>query len=299
MTTAPSRFSVIALDQLSKMAVLEDIDTEDILSQRLQKLKEYWADADPPAAAQYDVEGLEFDPIVINQECSSYFELMLRDRVNQAARAVTLAFATGTDLDAIATRYPGGVPRLSGESDDRYRRRIWLSPNALSPHGSAETYVFWALTADSTLRDASAATVEGTGVVEVTILPDTDSMVPTQTQLIAVRAYILEASRKGLTDVLSVRQPKVVATDYEIDLYLYPGPDEQDLIDELTTALENLIEEQRWLGFDHTLTAIQGVCAVPGVHHVDIIKPSADLIVPSYGVVRVDSVSVVFKGRTE
>ena len=80
-----------------------------------------------------------------------------------------MAFGSGSDLDAIASRYPGGVPRLADEpytiaGDDRYRRRIWLSPNVLSPHGTAEAYIFWALTADAALRDASAVTIEGTNV---------------------------------------------------------------------------------------------------------------------------------------
>src|SRR5215475_5334491 len=156
-----SRFPVVAINQLSRMQVLETIDTDAIIGARMAKLVELWREADPPAGAVYDVGMLEFDPLKINQECATYFELMLRDRVNQAARAVTLAFAVGSDLDAIASRYPGGLPRLPNETDDRYRRRIQLSPNALTPHGTGEAYEFWALTADGSLRDASATTVEG------------------------------------------------------------------------------------------------------------------------------------------
>ena len=92
--------------------------------------------------------------------------MLLRDRVNQAARSITLAYAIGTDLDAIASRYPGGVPRLPSESDDRYRRRIWLSPNTLSPHGTAEAYEFWALTALPALRDVTAIRI---GACTITI----------------------------------------------------------------------------------------------------------------------------------
>ena len=45
--------------------------------------------------------------------------------------------------------------RPSG-TDERYRRRIWLSPNTLSAHGTAEAYEFWALTAEPALRDVTA-----------------------------------------------------------------------------------------------------------------------------------------------
>jgi phage-related baseplate assembly protein len=294
-----SRYNVIALDQLAPMAVLEAIDTEVVLAARMAKLKELWALRDPPAAAQYDVQGLEFDPIKINQEAGTWYELLLRDRVNQAARAVTLAFATGSDLDAIASRYPGGVPRLPGELDDRYRRRIWLSPNALTPHGNPEAYAYWALTADPTLRDATATTIEGTGLVQITILPETDSMIPPLEQLLAVRRYILAVARKGLTDVLSIRPPKVVQTRYVADVWLYPGPDKDISMAALQAGLVALVEKQRWLGFDHTLTAIDGVLSTAGTHHAVIKEPATDLLVDEHGVVHVTDIALTYRGVTE
>ena len=63
--------------------------------------------------AQYDVGQLEFDPIKIKAERLAFFEALLRDRVNQAARGVTCSIWHGSNLDAIASRYPGGVPRQS------------------------------------------------------------------------------------------------------------------------------------------------------------------------------------------
>jgi phage-related baseplate assembly protein len=200
VTTTPTRFQVIRPDLLPPMAVLQKIDTEQLISLRMQKLVEIWMANDPPNAAAYDVGALEFDPIRVNQELNAFFELLVRDRVNQAARAVTLAYAVGGDLDAIASRYPGGVPRLqwdafgnvmtpamlaanvqvaSSESDAVYRQRIWLSPNILSLNGPGmgtfESYVFWALSApmflgDLPLRHASALTQPGTGKVFIPIM---------------------------------------------------------------------------------------------------------------------------------
>ena len=132
VTTTPSRFSVIQPALLPPMAVLETINTETIIANRMQQLVTIWNANDPPNAATYDVGNLEFDPIRINQELNAYFELLLRDRVNQACRSVTLAFAVGADLQAIGSRYPYGMPKLPGESDTAYRNRIWLSPNILS-----------------------------------------------------------------------------------------------------------------------------------------------------------------------
>lgn len=192
VSTTESRYSVIRPELLPTMQVLQTISTEDIIAARMNQLITIWNNYDPPNAAQYDVANLEFDPIKINQELNAYFELMVRDRVNQAARAVTLAFSTGSDIDAIASRYPGGVPRLTvangtwngpgtQEPDATYKARIWLSPNILSLSGPGqgvyESYKFWALSTpqfagELPLKDASAFTVPHTGNVYLCLLPD-------------------------------------------------------------------------------------------------------------------------------
>jgi len=202
VTTTPSRFTVIRPDLLPPMAVLQSISTEDMISNRMARFKALWHQYDPPMAAEYDVGNLEFDPIRINQECNSFFEALVRDRVNQACRAITLAFAIGSDLDAIGSRYPYGVPRLqydaagnvltqdqieagaipaSSETDVAYRMRLWLSPSILSLNGPGqgtyESYVFWALSAPmpagaKPLRHASIYTTPGTGNVYIVIMSD-------------------------------------------------------------------------------------------------------------------------------
>lgn len=294
-----SRISVIALSQLPSMEVIETIDTEQVLADRMEKLVEYWIENDPPVAAVYDVDALEFDPIKINQEASTYFELMLRDRVNQAARSVTLAFASGGDLDAIASRYPGGVPRLTNETDDRYRRRIWLASNLTSPHGVFEAYVFWALTADATLHDATAITTPGTGIINVTIMAEGDDPQPTDTQLNTVLTYIKEESRKGLTDVVQVSGPTVTEIIYDVQVWLYPGFDQQTVMDKLDEAMQDLIEKQYWLGYDHTLMAANAALAIDGVYNVVINYPTIDTIVSDSGLVVVQDYTLTYQGRGE
>lgn len=294
-----SRLAVIALEQLQPMQILEAIDTEAILASRMQNLVAYWRANDPPAGAVYDVENLEFDPLKINQELAVYFELMLRDRVNQAARAVTLAFGSSTDLDAIASRYPGGVPRLTGESDDRYRRRIWLSANALSPHGIYETYVFWALTSDVTLKDATATTVPGSGTVKITIMATDAAPVPSQTQINATYAYIMDKARKGLTDVIQVAPPVITTIDYVIRYWLLPGYDKDAVETELYTALNAFIAKSRWLGTDHMRIAIDAALARNGVYDAKIDSPAKDVKVDANGLVNVRSVTLRYVGRGE
>jgi phage-related baseplate assembly protein len=297
------RISVILPANLQPMVVLEQIDVENILAQRMARLKTLWAGYDPPSAAQYDVENLEFDPIKINQEVCAYFELLLRDRVNQAARSITLAYAISTDLDAIGSRYPGGMPRLPNESDDRYRRRIWLSPNTLSPHGTAEAYEFWALTALPSLRDVTAirsVQFDYYPTILITCLKEPpDDPKPTDEELVQIRAYIQSLSRMGLTDVISVNAPKIREIEYRIAVWLYPGTVQDQTMNKIVLNLATLIDDQFWLGHDHTHTAIHAACRLTGVHHVDIELPEDDVFVPLDWVIKVTTVTVRMAGRTQ
>jgi phage-related baseplate assembly protein len=336
VTTTPSRFTVIRPELLPAMRVLQSISTEDMISNRMARFKALWAAYDPPFAAQYDVENLPFDPIRINQECNSFFEALVRDRVNQACRAITLAFAVGSDLDAIASRYPYGVPRLDydgdgvpDEDDSSYRTRIWLSPSILSLNGPGqgtyESYIFWALSApqpsgETRLKHASAFTKRATGHVFIPIMRDdyrpvtrqeflsedwltTDegSPNPSDAQIKAVYDYINQRgfARKGLTDWVSVLRPKITRTNIIAKIKLFPGVDSATLMQEVNAQVLELVNAIRWLGADLTHLSLKGAMAAAGVYNVDLLEPLADVVVPQDGVIKVDEIRLSYVGVGE
>ena len=330
VSSLPSRFDVIQPENLAPMEILETVDTEAIILARKAKLKELWTLNDPPLGAQFDTKSLEFEPLIVQIEAETFFELLLRDRVNQAARAVTLAEGTGTDLDAIASRYPGGVPRMAGETytlagDDRYRRRIWLAPNVLTPHGVPESYIFWALSSDASFRDASALTVQGTGRVIIPIMLDdgsgatpviipppqtahntwtilyTGDPTPTAAQRLAAFAYITDPkkARKGLTDMIEIMSPNITHTSYRMGVRLFPGHDKAEVIPAVCRALAALVERNRWLGSDHTQLDIRAAIAQQGVYNASITEPLGDLVVGFDGLVKVDKIEVTYLGVGE
>ena len=334
-----TRFPKIRPELLPPMAVLQSIDTEQILANRMQELISLWQANDPPNAAQYDVSNLEFDPVKINQELNTFFELMLRDRVNQACRAVTLAFSVGSDLDAIGSRYPYGVPRITiatggsfDETDDQYRTRLWLSPSIFSLNGPGqgvfESYVFWAMSApmfagEWSIKHASAMTKPGTGYVYLPIISsriDNPDLVwqispdgnvwtltpgtyplPTANQIEAVYEYITApgTARKGLTDVLSVMAPKPIITSINIDLWLFPGVDKPTLMKQVAGAFSDLVTALRWLGSDLTTLSIDGALTQAGVYERTMISPTADQIVGPDGIVIISSVRLRYRGTGE
>jgi phage-related baseplate assembly protein len=326
VTTVQSRFSVIQPALLPTMQTLEVIDTESLINTRMSQLVAFWAANDPPNAAAYDVGNLEFDPIRINQELNAYAELMVRDRVNQNTRAVTLAFAVGGDLDAIGSRYPYGMPRMAGENDQQYKQRIWLSPNILSLNGPGqgtyESYVFWAMSAPMTppdvqLQHASALTLPGTGKIYIPILPlpawntkwtvspdggtwtlaPGANPIPTSTQISTVYQYINAAgiARKGLTDYINVIAPKVAPVNIVVQITLFPGVDMQTLMGEIADAVLGLVQAIYWLGAGFTILSLQGAFAQSGVFNTDITSGS-DQIIGMDTVVNIQNITLIYIG---
>lgn len=102
-----------------------------------------------------DVIDLESEPLVKLLEVQSYMELLFRQRVNDAARANLLAYATAGDLDHKGAFY--NLARLPGEADDRFRLRIQLRIAALAGNGTAEQYRLVALSASLQVADAAVS----------------------------------------------------------------------------------------------------------------------------------------------
>ena len=294
------RLGSIELSQLPAFDVLELISTENIITSRMAEVVANWEQNDPPNGYAYDGSNVEFDPIRIQQETGAYFELLVRNRVNQAARAVTLAFAVGGSLDAIASRYPGGMPRMTDETDDAYRTRIWLSPNTFTQNGVYENYVFYALTAaqkaNTPLRDCQVQSTPGSPNVYITIMADGTPVAalqdsfgnytgqfsaypspsPTDAQIASVATYIAEPGmgRKGQTDVVSVNGANIVNAALNISFYLFPGWDRVAMMNALCPALAAMIEGQRYLGYSITRSAIDAALKVSGVSSVVISSPN-------------------------
>lgn len=150
---------------------------------------------------------LESDPVVKLLESHAYRELLYRARVNDAALAHLLAFATGADLDHKGAFY--GLARLDGESDDRYRRRVQLRVRALAGNGTREHYELAALTASQLVRDAIATQPQAGRVSVLLWLVDgADHEATAATVLTALNAD--DARPLGVPVSVALAQPKAI-----------------------------------------------------------------------------------------
>ncbi len=292
--------SQVDLSALPAPRVIEELSFETILAEMKADLIVRFPAIEPTLQ-------LESSVALKVMEACAYRELLLRARINDAARSLLLARATGTDLDHIAANF--GVVRLVVtpatasnpavmEDDDRLRRRVLLAIEAYSVAGPADAYVYHALTAVPSLRDATAVSPEP-GKVVVTIMASGADPMPTAEALTTVAMALRSDDVRPLTDNVSVLAPAVVEVQISAGITVFPGPDGTIVVQQARAKLQAWLAENALLGRDLRLSAIYSRLHVDGVHSVALQSPIADVVVGPRQIIRVTSVSVAAAGVDE
>lgn len=143
-----SQFPAINLAALPQPSAVSVPSISAILQARLQYFQQLWtaAQASDPSLPDYDVETLYSDPGVMLQTTDAYRETLVYSAINDAVMATNLAWATGSNLDAIGNGLYG-TPRSTGELDPSYRARIQLAWENQTCGGSYGGYRYAALSA--------------------------------------------------------------------------------------------------------------------------------------------------------
>lgn len=245
-----------ALSSLPPPDVVEALDFEAINAAHQAELI-----ARHPAAA--GVLALESEPLTKLIESHAYRELLFRARVNEAARAYLLAYASGADLDHKGAFY--GLARLPGESDERYRLRIQLRIRALAGNGTREAYELAALTAAPLLRAARATQPAPGSVLVLLWVPDgVDGSATLASVTAALNAD--DARILGVNLLVALARPRPI----HISARLYrDATAPADLVAQLAAALPALIEAHSALGRELSRAWITARLMAPGIAHVD------------------------------
>lgn len=273
---------LIDLSRLPAPAVVETIDYEDILAEML---------ADLQARDSTFNALLESDPAYKILEICAYREMLVRQRVNDAARGVMLAYATGTDLDQIAANYgvtrllitpadPNAVPPVAAvyEADADLRMRVLLSLEGYTTAGSIGSYTFHALSADGDCKDVGVASLTP-GHVTVAVLSRTGDGAAPQATLDAVTAALNAETVRPLCDTVAVESAQIVTYSILATLTVYPGTSQQKALAAATSAIAAYTEDMHRLGRDITRSGIFAALHQPGVHNVTLTTPAADIVV--------------------
>lgn len=277
---ADATFTAVDLSRLVAPDIVEALDFETIYAAALDQLQELLPDFDAT---------VESDPVVKLLQLFAYRELLLRQRINDAARAVMPAYAVGADLDNIAalfgiTRFtltPAdealGIPAVM-ESDADFRRRMVLAPEGYSVAGPEGAYIFHALSADADVLDASA-TSPAAGEVLVSVLSRTGNGAASVDLVDTVDAYVSDETRRPLTDFVTVQSAEIVEYAVDATLTTFSGPDGGVVLAAAQDSLNAYIEASHRIGRDITRSAIFAALHVEGVQNVELTTPAADIVI--------------------
>lgn len=288
--------STVDFSQLPEPNLIQELDYESIFNERKEKFIALY-----PATEQNQwrtILNRESDPVVKVLQENAYLELLYRNKCNADARSLLLAYAEGSDLDHLAlTEY--GLIRLIVttadnsvvppspaiyESDERLRERCLLSFDGMNTAGSANAYRYFALSADGRVDGIKVKSDEETPCFLDIVITQVDS------ENGAASAELIQIVQTAL-DPDTVRpvgdRPTVkssIATNYQIEASLYVGKNAEDalLLEAANIRLDKYIKNAQKNGESIYLSAIYAALHVDGIERVQIISPTADLVMDNY-----------------
>lgn len=282
-----SHDTAIDISVLPKPEVIETVDYEAIVKLMRDDLVARF-----PAIV--GVVDLESEPARKLLEVFGYREIVLRARINDAARANLLAFAMGSDLDHLAAFYD--VVRMAGETDARLRQRVVLAIRGRSTGGTAPRYRYVALSSDIRVADA-VVWREGTSpLVRCAIYATDNNGVPDAALLQTVREHLTAPDVRMVNDTILVTAAVQKVQNITARIKLLPTTS-----DSIVTDIENVLRAdwlaERGLGFDLTRSWIVSKLMLTGVYSAEVVTPAADVIAQPSEAIAIGSVAITVLGR--
>lgn len=293
---------LVDLSKLEPPKVLEDLSYESLLAERKanfialfpQEEQAFWR-------ARLE---LESEPITKLLEEVVYLQLLERSRINLAAQATMLAYATGSDLDVIAGNYnvqrqiiqaednsvTPPIPAIL-EDDSSLRLRTQLAFEGLSVAGPRSAYVFHSLSAHPSVADVSVVSPEPAQVT-VTILSREGDGTASEQVLKAVREKLNDENIRPIGDRVTVQSAVIQNYEIRAKLHLYRGPEYEPIKAEALKKLTAYTEEKRRLGRDLSLSGIYSALHLEGVQRVELLAPTKDIVLPSSKSARCTSINL-------
>ena len=260
-----SNFTPIDLSKLPAPDVIETLDFETLLTNYINDFV-----ARNPNYSTL----LESDPAIILMQVVAYREIVLRARINEAAKANMLAYATSSDLDNLAAFF--GVERLVDETDERLRKRTQLALEGFSTAGPVGAYIFHSLSASNEVKSVSVKS-PNPGEVLVTILSNIGDGTVGQELIDTVLTKLNEDDIRPLTDLVSVQGAEIINYQVEAVITVYSGPSSAVVETEANDALQKFILDRHEIGRVIAISGIYDALHVDGVKKVELISPVADV----------------------
>ncbi|EAV3291878.1 baseplate assembly protein [Salmonella enterica subsp. enterica serovar Java] len=280
--------ATVDLSLLPVPDVVEELDYETILAERIATLISLYPEDQQEAVAR--TLALESEPIVKLLQENAYREVIWRQRVNEAARAVMLAYAIDSDLDNIGANF--NVERLvvtpaddttippttaEMELDADYRLRIQQAFEGMSVAGSTGAYEFHGRSADGRVADISVIS-PSPACVTISVLSRENNGAASDELLSIVRNALNGEDVRPVADRVTVQSAQIVDYQIRATLFIYPGPESEPIRAAAEAKLKAYVSAQHRLGRDIRLSAIYAALHVEGVQRVELAAPVADIV---------------------
>ncbi|HWD30936.1 MAG TPA: baseplate J/gp47 family protein [Pseudomonas sp.] len=267
--------SSVDLSALPAPQVLEDLDFESIFQADLATFRSHMGD-------NWDAS-LESDPVSKLLEVGAYRKLLNRARVNDAAKALLLAYAQGADLDQLAANVqlqrlvvqvedPSTVPPTFQvlEEDDALRERVQLVYEGLTTAGPRNSYVLHARNASGQVADATAESPAPAQVVVTVLALEGDGGAGADL-LDTVRRALNDDDVRPVGDRLTVQGATILR--FRIDAVVHmsgSGPEIEATLAECKRRLQDWINPRRRLGVEVSRSGVDAQLHINGVSRVDL-----------------------------
>ncbi|ODS24451.1 hypothetical protein AB835_03895 [Candidatus Endobugula sertula] len=282
-----SLFTTIDLSKLPPPSIVEKLDYETLLAATKTELQSL--------APELAVNGLpESDPISKLLQIVAYREMHLRQRINEAARGVMLATASGSNLDNLAAlvniirlQTDPGDPNASPpvpptyEDDERLRTRTQLAFEGFSTAGPKGAYIFHALSASALVKDVSVYS-ESPGIVDVRILSKKGNGHASSNLVDTVNTTLNDDKIRPITDQVRVNSAEIVPFTVNASLQMFSGVGAQDVLNAAKTVVQSFLNQHHGIGVDITRAGLFAAFYQPGVQNVELHQPATDLLIERY-----------------
>lgn len=294
------------ISQLSAPQVLRPLDYEALLTARKQAVnaelplvfvagqpalkpatliqtetETYWKVPYDQEAGLYYLD-LPADPATRLIEADTYRELLLQHQINQAAKDLLIAYATGANLDHLAANY--GVTRLSIhpasghhpavlETDAALRKRTLLAIENYARGGSMGWYLFNTLSASGLVKDAAVISPNPCEIVISVLSHELDGSA-TPELLATVEDYIHSRYTRVLGDLITVQSAEILHYDLAAEIVYYPGPSSAAVKTAIERAWLNYRNQSERIGHGVHRSAIDAALHQPGVYRASIQTPT-------------------------
>ncbi len=274
--------TAVDLSLLSPPDVVEQIDFEVILAAALE---DYYA--------KMDALGIEYtrlresDPAYKLAEAFAYREMLVRQRANDSAKAVLLAYAKGNDLEhkaaernlqrRVITPATEIEPAVM-ETDETLRARVQLAPEGYTTAGSEGSYIFHGMNADVRVKDIQPDSPTP-GIVNIYVLSTEGNGTASKELLTIVENALNKKEVRPLTDSVNIFSASIINYEVTAVLQVEDGPDDSVILADALAQLSEYTSKMHALGRSPTLSGIYQALHRPGVSNVVLTSPASNLAV--------------------